>query len=68
MKKGKKELAFIRGNELSNDQYLFQIKNRNQIYGIEFEMLSYILSETVNKVIQEIICCMIYHPKYQEDK
>jgi hypothetical protein len=52
---GKIELAFIRGNELSNEQGLLQHKNRKQILGVEFERLSDIPFDAVNEIIQEAI-------------
>jgi len=55
VKDDKIELAFIRGNELSNEQGLLEFKNRKQIAGIEFEKLSKIPFQSVNEIIQEAI-------------
>ena len=55
IKDSKIELAFIRGNELSNAQGLLQSKGRKQIAGIEFEKFSNIPFQTVNEIIQEAI-------------
>lgn len=55
IKGGKIELAFIRGNDLSNKQGLLNLKNRKQIAGIEFTTLDEIPFEAVNQIIQEAI-------------
>lgn len=54
-KGGKIELAFIRGNGLSNAQGLLQRNKRKQITGIEFQNLSDIPYQVVNEIIQEAI-------------
>jgi len=55
VKKDKIELAFVRGNELSNDQALLQSKGRKQVYSIEFETMKDIPEQLVNEIIQEAI-------------
>lgn len=49
------ELAFIRGNELSNAQGLLHSKGRKQVYGIEIKKVSDIPFAAVNEIIQEAI-------------
>lgn len=55
IKGGKVELAFIRGNELSNKQGLLNAKERKQIAGIEFENLDSIPFDTVREIVLEAI-------------
>ncbi len=55
VKGGKIEVAFIRGNELSNDQGLLDSKGRKQVYGIEFEKISQIPLQLMNEIIHEAI-------------
>lgn len=54
-KKGKVELAFVRGNELSNNQSILDSKGRKQVYSIEFETISEIPTEQINEIILEAI-------------
>jgi Domain of unknown function (DU1801) len=54
-KDGKIELAFVRGNELSNDQGILDNKGRKQVYGIVFEKPSDIPKQLIYDVIQEAI-------------
>lgn len=54
-KNNKVEIAFVRGNELSNAQGLLDSKGRKQVYGMEFETISEIPHFAVNEVIQEAI-------------
>jgi uncharacterized protein YbaR (Trm112 family) len=54
-KKGKIELAFVRGNELSNFQGILDNKGRKQVYSIEFETVSEIPKQLVEEIIQEAI-------------
>ncbi len=54
-KKGKIEFAFVRGNELSNDQGLLESKGRKQVYSVEFEKLKDIPQQALNEIIQEAI-------------
>lgn len=49
------ELAFIRGNELSNVEGTLDAKNRKQVAGITFYQLSDIAVEAVNEIIHEAI-------------
>lgn len=53
IKEGKIELAFIRGNELSNTQGLLHNKGRKQVHGVEFDTVSDIPFEAINEIIQE---------------
>ncbi len=55
LKNGKIELAFIRGNELSNHQGMLNSKGRKQVYGIEFAKISDIPITEVNEIINEAI-------------
>ncbi|MDX1363386.1 MAG: DUF1801 domain-containing protein [Arenibacter latericius] len=54
-KKGKIEFAFVRGNELSNEQGLLDSKGRKQVYSIEFEKINDIPKQALNEIIQEAI-------------
>lgn len=54
-KDSKIELAFTRGNELSNAQGLLSNKGRKQIFGIEFSKLSEIPKEAIDEIIQEAL-------------
>lgn len=49
------ELAFLRGNELSNIQGLLFPKNRKQVAGIEFRSVADIPQEILNNVMQEAL-------------
>lgn len=49
------ELAFLRGNELSNVQGLLDSKDRKQVSGIEFQSLADIPQTEVYEIIQEAI-------------
>ena len=49
------EFAFVRGNELSNEQGILSNKGRKQVYSIEFEKISDIPMKIVNEIIQEAI-------------
>lgn len=49
------ELAFVRGNELSNMQGLLSDKGRKQVYGVEFESLDDIPLDILHDVLQEAI-------------
>ncbi|MBL7979150.1 MAG: DUF1801 domain-containing protein [Bacteroidetes Order II. Incertae sedis bacterium] len=55
LKNGVVELAFIRGNELSNYQGLLAHKGRKQVYGIEVSDLSKMPREKIVEIIQEAI-------------
>jgi hypothetical protein len=49
------ELAFLRGNELSNEQGLLEAKDRKQVYGITFRKVIEIPDDLVNEIIQEAL-------------
>lgn len=53
VKRTRVELAFIRGNELSNEQGLLISKGRKQVLGIEFEKASDIPFEALHEIIRE---------------
>jgi filamentous hemagglutinin family protein len=55
LKNQKVELAFVRGNELSNIQGLLDNKGRKQVYSIEFEKVSDIPESVIHEIIQEAI-------------
>lgn len=54
-KKGSVELAFVRGNELSNEQGLLDHKGRKQVFGVEFNKVGDIPKDLLNEVLQEAI-------------
>lgn len=54
-KKGKVELAFTRGNELSNSQGILDNKDRKQVYGIVFSHIDDIPEKELNEVLQEAV-------------
>jgi len=47
------EFAFVRGNELSNEQGLLDSKGRKQVYSVEFKQVKDIPQQTLNEIIQE---------------
>ena len=55
VKNGKIELAFLRGNELSNIQGLLDFKDRKQVAGIEIASVAEIQWDVFNEIIQEAI-------------
>lgn len=55
VKGGKIELAFIRGNELSNEQQLLDFKERVQIAGIEIQSVFEINRDGMREIIHEAI-------------
>ena len=55
IKTGGIELAFVRGNELSNSQGLLDSKGRKQVYGIEFQNMKSIQKELILETIHEAI-------------
>jgi hypothetical protein len=55
IKDTKIEFAFVRGNELSNEQGILTNKGRKQVYSIEFQKISEIPISLINEVIQEAI-------------
>ncbi len=54
-KNGGIELAFTRGNELSNIQGLLEARDRKQISGMVFKKLAEIPYKATNEIIQEAI-------------
>ena len=54
-KKGIVELAFPRGNELSNEQGLLSDKGRKQVFSVAFDNVAAIPNEVINEIIQEAI-------------
>jgi hypothetical protein len=54
-KKGLIELAFTRGNELSNEQGIMKSRGRKQVTSIEFEKLNDIAEKEIREVIHEAI-------------
>lgn len=54
-KDGGVELAFTRGNELSNEQGLLQAKGRKQVYGVTFYSVRDIDEDLVAEVFQEAL-------------
>ncbi len=55
LKNGKIEFAFVRGDELSNEQGILDNKGRKQVYSIEFEKMSDIPYQEINEIIHEAI-------------
>jgi hypothetical protein len=55
LKDGNIELAFTRGNELSNAQSILKSKNRKQVYSVEFKKLEDIPFEVIHEIIHEAI-------------
>lgn len=49
------ELAFLRGNELSNEQGLLGFRGRKQVSGIIFYQLHEIPEEAVREIVQEAL-------------
>jgi hypothetical protein len=54
-KKGAVELAFTRGNELSNNQGLLKIKGRKQVSSVDFYSLKDIPEDSLHEVLHEAI-------------
>ncbi len=54
-KKDAIELAFVRGNELSNEQGLLESKGRKQVFGITFSSVEEIPQRALLELIQEAI-------------
>ena len=55
IKNGGIELAFVRGNELSNAQGILDAKDRKQVYGIELDKVENIPEALIMEVIQEAL-------------
>ena len=49
------EVAFPRGNELSNEQGLLNSKGRKQVMGVEFKTLDEIPRKIVSEIIHEAV-------------
>ena len=49
------ELAFVRGNELSNAQGILDTKSRKQVAGLELFNLEEVPFETLNEVLSEAL-------------
>jgi hypothetical protein len=49
------ELAFLRGNELSNEQGILDFKGRKQVAGIELRTFSEIPRAAIYEIIQEAL-------------
>lgn len=49
------EFAFVRGNELSNQQGLLENKGRKQVYSITFNKMSEAHKKEIDEIIQEAI-------------
>jgi hypothetical protein len=54
-KDNKVELAFTRGNELSNMNGLLEFKGRKQVAGMEFYQLKDIQKKAISEIIHEAI-------------
>ncbi len=54
-KEGKIEFAFVRGNELCNEQGLLDNKGRKQVFSVEFKNIKDIPLKTVNEIMHEAI-------------
>lgn len=55
LKSGKVELAFMRGNELSNDQGILKSNGRKQLRSIEISELKEIPLDAVEEILNEAI-------------
>jgi len=55
LKKGGVELAFTRGNELSNEQGLLQFNGRKQVAGLAFAKIEAIPEAVLNEIVQEAL-------------
>ncbi|MCI5082247.1 MAG: DUF1801 domain-containing protein [Saprospiraceae bacterium] len=49
------ELAFVRGNELSNEQGLLSSKGRKQVYGVEIQEIADIPLGSLKEVLHEAV-------------
>lgn len=54
-KNGNVEFAFVRGNELSNEQGLLESKGRKQVYSIEINSIENIPHDELHDIIHEAI-------------
>lgn len=55
LKDDKVELAFLRGNELSNAHGLLAFKGRKQVAGVEIDSVQDLPLEQIKEIIQEAI-------------
>ena len=55
LKNGKVELAFMRGNELSNDQGILKSNGRKQLRSIEISELNEIPLDAIEEILNEAI-------------
>lgn len=55
IKENKIELAFFRGNELSNNQGLLKSNGRKQLLSIDIENLESVPHQTLNEILHEAI-------------
>lgn len=55
VKNGKTTFAFIRGNELSNEQGLLESKGRKQVLSIDIATIKDIPAALINEIIPEAI-------------
>jgi hypothetical protein len=55
LKNNSVEFAFVRGNELSNEQGILESKDRKQVMGIDLTELSKIPLKELKEIIQEAI-------------
>jgi hypothetical protein len=69
-KNNKVELAFTRGNELSNEQGILESKGRKQVYGLEFEKVADIPVPLIHEILHEAILLdqskPYRHPKHSK--
>ena len=54
-KTGGVEFAFVRGNELSNQNALLESKGRKQVYSVTYEQVTDVALDLLNEVMQEAI-------------
>ncbi len=55
LKEGGIELAFTRGNELSNEQGLLNFKGRKQVCGLDIRSVNAIPHEALYEILQEAL-------------
>lgn len=61
-KHGSVEFAFVRGNELSNEQRLLDHKGRKQVSSLEIKSLSELPRQALNEIVQEAILLDLAKP------
>jgi hypothetical protein len=66
----KVELAFTKGNELSNEQGILESKGRKQVYGLEFEKVADIPVPLIHEILHKAILLdqkkSYRHPKHSK--